>query len=70
MMLKKKKAMEEVSKLVEVVGPCRVHILIDLNFSSFRDRRNTENDNRNISTESGFVPYSVGGCEQLFELET
>ena len=69
MMLKKKKAMEEVSKLVEVVRPCRVHILIDLDFSAFRDRRNTEYDNRNISTESGFLAYSFGGCEKLFELE-
>lgn len=47
--------MNEVSKLIKIVGPCRVYIPINLDLSAFGDRRDTEYDNRNISPESDFL---------------
>jgi len=56
--------MEKLSKLVEVVRPCHVNILVDLHLSTFRDRRNTENDNRNVLTETSLPAYPVSGCKK------
>jgi hypothetical protein len=51
--------MEKVSKLVEVVGPCKVDVLVDLHLSAFRNSRNTKNDNRNVLAEIGMSAYSM-----------
>jgi hypothetical protein len=53
--------MEKLSKLVEVVRPCHVDVCVDLHLSAFRDRRNTENDNRDVLTETSLPAYPVSG---------
>ena len=58
--------MEKLSQLVEVVGPRNINILVDFHLCAFRDRRNTKNDNRNVSTETGISAYSMGSCKKLF----
>jgi hypothetical protein len=56
--------MEKLSKLVEVVRPCHVDILVDLHLSAFRDGRNTENDDRDVFTETSLPAYPVSGCKK------
>jgi hypothetical protein len=59
------KSTEKISKLVEVVRSRHVDILVHLHLSSFRDRWNTENNDRNVLTQSGSVAYSLGGRDKF-----